>query len=184
MKNPTTTISRRPLPGVLASAIATIRWPLDLAHHPPLHLKALPDLPTGEDRRGCRFDSTHPLAAPQLPHTLDELFHENCDDNDQRAFGTIATALVLLGHGHADEAHSLVTATVQLARGCALQSWSGAVLGNQSSRAYVRRVYTQSRASVRSLSHGRIWHARVAECQLLVQRGGFTVGSGAERIAA
>jgi len=114
MKNPSTTAcTRRPLPGVLASAIATIRWPLDAAHHPPLQLKALPDLvvPAAPGHSGgCRLDPTHPLAAPQLAATLQELFPEDGGvDGDQRAFGIISTALVLLGHGFADEAHSLVT---------------------------------------------------------------------------
>lgn len=115
MINPTTAAcTPRSLPGVLASAIATIRWPLDAATHPPLQLKALPDLVPAGRSGCCRLDPTHPLAAPQLPATLQELFpEEDVDDdaaaNDQRAFGVISTALILLGHGLADEAHSLVT---------------------------------------------------------------------------
>ena len=108
MKTPSSSaVLKRPLPGVLASAIATIRWPLDAASHPPLHLKPLAELPIAAGR----LDPAHSLSTQRLTGTLQELFPDSDDgcDSEERAFGIISTALVLLGHGMPDEAHSLIT---------------------------------------------------------------------------
>jgi hypothetical protein len=111
------------IPAVLASAIASIRWPLDAASHPPLHLKPLDQLQEIRKREqqqdgiaiATRLDPSHPLATSSLPLTLQELFPESdLKDDDEhngrsRHFGVVSTALILLGHGLVDEAHSLVT---------------------------------------------------------------------------
>lgn len=103
MKAPTNTC--RPLPPFFASAIDSIRWPLAPADHPPLHFRSLEELEALP--RTNRLDPAHPLATKQLRKTLDELFGN--DDDESAHFGYIATALVVLGHGLVDEAHSLVT---------------------------------------------------------------------------
>jgi hypothetical protein len=61
------------------------------------------------------LEASHPLAASQLPTTLKNLFGNDSGDNDnpqrqqQQAFGIIACALILLGNGCIDEAHSIIT---------------------------------------------------------------------------
>jgi hypothetical protein len=99
------------LPVVFESAIKSIRWPLD-SSPPPLHYQPLERMREIRKKHPeqIRLPVRHPLVS-KLPETVEELFStDNTEQQQQRRhFGIISTALILLGHGLTDEAHSLVT---------------------------------------------------------------------------
>jgi hypothetical protein len=109
----------RPLPSFMESAISSIRWPLDLESHLPLQLKSLEQIQatsvgsTSNHQHHHRcLDALHPLAASQLPTTLKSLFFDDYTyppNRQQQTFGIIACALILIGNGCIDEAHSIIT---------------------------------------------------------------------------
>jgi hypothetical protein len=105
---------RRVLPCSIVDAIKTLRWPLEAHSSSPMRYQTLEDLansshsalilPTGED-----VLSTVASLKPSMSDV--DTDHENAnntDEDDSEAWARIATALILLGHGYADEAHNLV----------------------------------------------------------------------------
>jgi hypothetical protein len=104
----------RLLPRSLVNAAASIQWPLGPEATPPLHLTSLEklrDTIRATDERASRFDFLQ-----DLPATIEELFPLAttsssccCCSPEERHFGLISLALILLGNGWTDECHNLVT---------------------------------------------------------------------------
>eukprot|EP00978_Attheya_sp_CCMP212_P024351 scaffold76388_cov59-Attheya_sp.AAC.1 len=102
---------RRVLPCSIVDAIKTLQWPLGTHSSSPMRYQTLEHLansshsalilPTGED-----VLSTVASLKPSSMSNMDG-DHEDNDDEDSEAWARIATALILLGHGYADEAHNL-----------------------------------------------------------------------------
>lgn len=93
-------LSTSGIPPVLASAIPSIRWPLDPSSCPPLYFESLESLKAL--RSSPSFDLLH-----HLPSTIESLFPPS--DADKRHFGIVATALILIGNGFTDECHNIIT---------------------------------------------------------------------------
>jgi hypothetical protein len=99
----------RLLPPSLANAAASIQWPLGPEATPPLYLTSLENLRDtirATDERASRFDFLQ-----DLPATIEELFPTTSSSSspEERHFGLISLALILLGNGWTDECHNLVT---------------------------------------------------------------------------
>jgi hypothetical protein len=107
-----------PLPPLMAGAIPAIRWPLDPSSSLPLSLESLERL--SEIRAKAQKDVDAP-ALPidailcDIPGAITNLANAGdldegiLDRTDRRHHCIVSIALVLLGNGFADEAHSLVT---------------------------------------------------------------------------
>jgi hypothetical protein len=102
----------QPLPSCLASAIPSIRWPLGPSSCPPIYLEPLSSMKDIRQKQQpqsdlLRLPPSHELVS-NLPFTLDELLPPG-HDPESRSFGLLSIALILLGNGLTEEAHSLVT---------------------------------------------------------------------------
>jgi len=82
-------------------ATSSMKWPLGPSSSPPLYFESLERLQ--QIRRDVEFDFVK-----DIPKTIDTIFPLNGDQN-QRHFGLISVALVLLGNGFTDECHNLIT---------------------------------------------------------------------------
>ena len=102
-----------PLPPSMAAAIQAIRWPLDPSSSQQLSLEPLERL--SEIRSKARKNEPALPILNDIPATITSLASGGdrhsalLDPTDQRHHCIISIALVLLGNGYADEAHSLVT---------------------------------------------------------------------------
>eukprot|EP00957_Ditylum_brightwellii_P189025 14389728-Ditylum_brightwellii.AAC.1 len=104
-----------PLPPSISACIPTMQWPLDPASCPPLYYEPLDRL---ADVRSKTQEMHSPISSivSDVPSTLSTLLLFDTDDEvdvkvkeTQRASAAVSLALLLLGHGFADEAHDLVT---------------------------------------------------------------------------
>ena len=91
------------LPQILSAALPGIRWPLRM-EAPPLHFRSLGDMK--EIRSGTLPDLE---LFQDVPASLETLFPLRDTEKEIRHFGSVAIALLLLGHGLTDECHDLVT---------------------------------------------------------------------------
>lgn len=82
---------------------------MGLSSCPPLYFETLETMRAVRAKAGV-VDDDHPLSAlaRDVPGALDTLFPLDGDDRRRHA-GTVAVALLLLGHGLTDECHDLVT---------------------------------------------------------------------------
>ena len=93
------------LPGALAAALPSIRWPLDVESCPPLYFEPLNKMKTIREK----FPQSTPLDSilSGLPESLESLLPS--ENEETRHFGLVSMALLFLGHGLTDEAHDIVT---------------------------------------------------------------------------
>ena len=104
-----------PLPPSMAAAIQAIQWPLDPSSS--LHLSLEPLERLSEIRSKARKNAPLPIDSilSDIPAAITSLTNGGdrnsgvLDPKDRRHHCIISVALVLLGNGFADEAHSLVT---------------------------------------------------------------------------
>ena len=108
------------LPSCLIQGISSIRWPLDEDAHVPLYLKPFDEM--RYIRQTTHFLPTcmwHGSTCPcfdessnfqeflaHMPESFEQLLPQ--EYNESRQFGLVAMALILIGNGFTDEAHSLV----------------------------------------------------------------------------
>ena len=83
-----------------------MRWPLgqESTPPPPLYFESLETLKSRRSDETAKFDFMKDIAG-----TIETLFPHGETDSDQRHFGLISVALILLGHGLTDECHNLIT---------------------------------------------------------------------------
>jgi hypothetical protein len=85
------------------TTISGIQWPLGPGSSPPLHFQTLQELQSIRKPKGSPIDDV----LKDLPGTVEDLF--STQGAEERHFGKIALALLLLGYGYTDECHNLIT---------------------------------------------------------------------------